>query len=267
MPNLRLALRTLFKSPFVTLVAILSLALGIGANSAIFSLFDQMLLRPLPVPNAEELVNFKSPGPEARLEFVQSGGRMRRDFQLPDVQGPREGANQLHRHCGASKLWRQRRLPGHLAQRRRPARVGQLLSRARLDAGDRPPLYARGRQDGRQSLRGRAQLRLLEHPLRAQSQRAQRDAGRQRPGDDGRRRDAARVQRHHARQQPGYVRADDDARVDEPGIQRLRESPSVLGLPVRAPEAGRVDGAGDRRDQRSVSRRSSTTSKRRCRRA
>ena len=46
MPNLRLAFRTLFKSPFIALVAILSLALGIGANSAIFSLFDQMLLSP-----------------------------------------------------------------------------------------------------------------------------------------------------------------------------------------------------------------------------
>jgi hypothetical protein len=66
MPNIRLALRTLFKSPFITLVAILSLALGIGANSAIFSLFDQMLLRPLPVPSPKELVNFKSPGPKPR---------------------------------------------------------------------------------------------------------------------------------------------------------------------------------------------------------
>src|SRR5256885_9894 len=49
MPNLKFALRTLFKTPFVTVVAIVSLALGIGANAAIFSLFDQMLLRPLPV--------------------------------------------------------------------------------------------------------------------------------------------------------------------------------------------------------------------------
>jgi hypothetical protein len=39
MPNLKFALRTLFKTPFVTIVAIVSLALGIGANAASFSLF------------------------------------------------------------------------------------------------------------------------------------------------------------------------------------------------------------------------------------
>jgi hypothetical protein len=44
MLNLKFALRTLFKTPFVTGVAILSLALGIGANAAIFSIFDRMLL-------------------------------------------------------------------------------------------------------------------------------------------------------------------------------------------------------------------------------
>src|SRR5688572_26469713 len=42
MRHLRLALRTLFKSPFVTIVAIVSLALGIGADTAIFSLFDEI---------------------------------------------------------------------------------------------------------------------------------------------------------------------------------------------------------------------------------
>jgi predicted permease len=64
MSNLRLAFRTLFKTPFVTAVAILSLALGIGANSAIFSLFNQLLLRPLPVRAPEELVNLSAPGPK-----------------------------------------------------------------------------------------------------------------------------------------------------------------------------------------------------------
>ena len=48
MLNLKHAFRTLFKSPFVTIIAVLSLGLGIGANAAIYSLFDQMLLRPTP---------------------------------------------------------------------------------------------------------------------------------------------------------------------------------------------------------------------------
>jgi predicted permease len=64
MINLKLAFRTLFKAPFVTLIAVASLALGIGANAAIFSLFNQMLLRPLPVQEPGRLVNLGSPGPK-----------------------------------------------------------------------------------------------------------------------------------------------------------------------------------------------------------
>src|SRR5215212_3362005 len=75
MKNIRLALRTLFKTPFVTIVAILSLALGIGANAAIFSLFDQMILRPLPVPEPDRLVNFAAPGPNPGSQSCgQAGG-------------------------------------------------------------------------------------------------------------------------------------------------------------------------------------------------
>jgi hypothetical protein len=61
--NLRLAVRSLFKKPFVTVIAIASLGLGIGANAAIFSLFNQILLRNLPVPEPDRLVNLSSPGP------------------------------------------------------------------------------------------------------------------------------------------------------------------------------------------------------------
>jgi predicted permease len=63
MSSLRYAFRTLAKTPFVTFVAIVSLALGIGANTAIFSLFDQMLLRALPVQEPDRLVNMSAPGP------------------------------------------------------------------------------------------------------------------------------------------------------------------------------------------------------------
>ena len=45
----KLAFRNLAKTPFVTGIAVLSLALGIGANAAIFSMFDELLLQKLPV--------------------------------------------------------------------------------------------------------------------------------------------------------------------------------------------------------------------------
>jgi MacB-like periplasmic core domain len=54
--DLRLAVRTLCATPLVTAVAVLSLALGIGANTAIFSLVDRLLLRALPVKQPERLV-------------------------------------------------------------------------------------------------------------------------------------------------------------------------------------------------------------------
>ena len=54
--DLVFASRQLRRSPSFTLVAVLTLALGIGANSAIFALVDATLLRPLPVPDADRLV-------------------------------------------------------------------------------------------------------------------------------------------------------------------------------------------------------------------
>src|SRR5437899_5323520 len=56
MSNLRLALRGLIKNPAFSAVAIITLALGIGANTAIFSIVNAVLLRPLPYPDADRIM-------------------------------------------------------------------------------------------------------------------------------------------------------------------------------------------------------------------
>jgi predicted permease len=83
MTNLTRSFRTLAKTPFVTAVAVLSLALGIGANAAIFSLFDQLLLRPLPVRDPGRLVNLGAPGPKSGSTSCNDAGDCDQVFSYP----------------------------------------------------------------------------------------------------------------------------------------------------------------------------------------
>ena len=71
--DFRFGLRTLGRSPVFTAVAVLSLALGIGVNTALFSFIDRLLLRSLPVQDPELLMLLDSPGPlRGRVENDQA---------------------------------------------------------------------------------------------------------------------------------------------------------------------------------------------------
>jgi hypothetical protein len=74
-------LRLLWKSPGFTVVAALTLALGIGANTAIFSMVSWLLLRRLPVPRPMEIVE---------LAFQQRHGGTQNQFSIPDYRDIRE---------------------------------------------------------------------------------------------------------------------------------------------------------------------------------
>jgi putative ABC transport system permease protein len=79
--DIQYGMRTLRKNPGFTAVAILTLALGIGANTAIFSLVDAFLLKPLPVKDPQQITT---------LAYQLKGGQLLNIFSVPDYRDIRE---------------------------------------------------------------------------------------------------------------------------------------------------------------------------------
>ncbi len=80
--DIRYGLRMLLKAPSVSIVATIALALGIGANTAIFSVINAVLLRPLPFSNSEQLM--------AVWESDQTRGVLRGSYSYPNFMDLRE---------------------------------------------------------------------------------------------------------------------------------------------------------------------------------
>ena len=93
--DVKYALRSLMARPLFVLVAALSLGLGIGVNTAIYSLYHQVVLRPLPVPQAEGLINLSAPGPKQGSTSNNGAGSRDDIFSYPMFRD-------LERHAAGS---------------------------------------------------------------------------------------------------------------------------------------------------------------------
>src|SRR5271154_5010285 len=110
--DLKFALRQLQKSPGFTLTAVLTLALGIGANTAIFSLVDSIMLRPLPFPQQDRLARIEYAAGEVGF-FPKGWIRALRDHSDsfsaisgfgPDAESNVAGADSSDRVFGAEVM-------------------------------------------------------------------------------------------------------------------------------------------------------------------
>src|ERR1043166_3241763 len=146
--DIRYGLRVLAKNPGFAAVAVLTLALGIGVNSAIFSLVDAVILRPLPYPNPEQLVGLGQWRNQKGAAYIQTGVSAPTSWtskrpayfsRSPTIAGP----DSTSRKGGREYWWHQGFRRGaadvlYLAAARPLSFAGRDAGRPRSGGGHRP---------------------------------------------------------------------------------------------------------------------------------
>jgi hypothetical protein len=103
-------LRRLFRAPLFTIAAVVTLALGIGANTAVFSVIEGVLLKPLPYPHPEQLISLRLTAPgfpnlSRRHLFWQPMASFRSWALLPRWAAPLRARTCCLTAPGRSSLW------------------------------------------------------------------------------------------------------------------------------------------------------------------
>ena len=212
--DLRYALRGLSRRPAFTVAAVLTLALGIGATTAIFSVVYSVLIKPLPYPNADELVRIRHPAPAVNL-----GGADCRARTCTSRTGRRTGRSP------SIGLWQEAHAT--LTERGEPERVRALRVTRRHTAGARRAADARAlvhrsgaRTRGRRARSRHSLVRVLATAIRrrrsGRSGASSIDAS---SGNGTCRWRGGTSRRHHAARLP-VPRRDAAARHDRPRAAR-----------------------------------------------
>ncbi len=148
--DLKYAFRSLGKTPRFTLIVLLTLALGIGANTAIFSVLNVALLRPLPYPEPDRLVEFWSKPPDYPLISYVTG---------PELKEWRERATLFD---GIAGIWD--RLSTNVLDGQKAERIsGGWVSTNYLDVLGVKPILGRGFQREEGEIGGNSSVAILTY--------------------------------------------------------------------------------------------------------
>ena len=256
MNDLKYALRQLVRHGSSSAVVIAMLALGIGATTAIFSLFHELVLRPLPVADAQRLVNFGRRGRISAPRRAAWPPTASHVFSYPMFRDLETSANVVHRDRGA----RATSTPTSSSTIARPRRRESWSPAATSRSSGSGPHSAAGSGSQDDEGIGASRVVVLSYDY-WQSRLRRRRLGR-RPASQGewprarnRGRRAPRLLRHDHRRAAGGIRSDHAALGDgatAPG----RSERSAVGLGISIREAGcrRVERACDGGHQHAVFR-------------